>query len=40
MSVWDFSLIFGTMHQDSVEQVDVENFQNVYVSPQQAKGAL
>jgi hypothetical protein len=37
MSVWDFSLVFGTMHQDSAEQLDVENFQGVYLSPQQAK---
>jgi hypothetical protein len=37
MSVWDFSLVFGTMRQDSAEQVDIENFQGVYLSPQQAK---
>src|SRR3984957_17294251 len=37
MSVWDFSLVFGTMHQESAEQVDIANFQGVYLSPQQAK---
>ena len=37
MSVWDFSLVFGTMHQETAEQVEIENFQNVYLSPQQAK---
>jgi hypothetical protein len=37
MSVWDFFLVFGTIHQDSAEQVDIENFQGVYLSPQQAK---
>ncbi len=37
MSVWDFFLVFGTMHQESKEQVNVENFQGVYLSPQQAK---
>jgi Protein of unknown function (DUF3467) len=37
MSVWDFSLVFGTMHQETAEQVDIENFQNIYLSPQQAK---
>jgi hypothetical protein len=37
MSVWDFSLVFGTMQQDSAEQVDIANFQGIYVSPQQAK---
>jgi Protein of unknown function (DUF3467) len=37
MSVWDFHLIFGTLHQDSPEQVEVEGFQGIYLSPQQAK---
>lgn len=37
MSVWDFQLTFGTMHQDSAELVMLENFQGVYLSPQQAK---
>ncbi len=37
MSVWDFLLVFGTMRQDSAEEVDLENFQGVCVSPQQAK---
>lgn len=40
MSVWDFRLIFGTMHQDSADQVTVENFQGIYLSPQQAKALL
>jgi flagellar protein FlaG len=37
MSVWDFFLVFGTMHRDSQEQVQIENFQGIYLSPQQAK---
>jgi hypothetical protein len=37
MSVWDFQLIFGTARQDSPEEVNLENFQGVYLSPQQAK---
>ncbi len=37
MSVWDFQLVFGTMHQDAPEIVELENFQGIYVSPQQAK---
>ena len=37
MSVWDFFLVFGTMHQPSPEQVNIENFQGIYLSPQQAK---
>jgi hypothetical protein len=37
MSVWDFSLVFGTMHQDSPAAVEIDNFQGIYLSPQQAK---
>ena len=37
MSVWDFQLIFGTMQQDSPAEVNLMNFQGVYLSPQQAK---
>ena len=40
MSVWDFFLEFGTMRQDSPEEVKVENFQGIYLSPQQAKALL
>jgi flagellar protein FlaG len=37
MSVWDFFLVFGTMHQDGPSEVAIENFQGIYLSPQQAK---
>lgn len=37
MSVWDFMLVFGTMSQDSPNELNVKNFQGVYLSPQQAK---
>ena len=37
MSVWDFQLIFGTMHQNSPSEVNLHNFQGIYLSPQQAK---
>src|ERR1700689_2879843 len=37
MSVWDFQLIFGTMQQDAPDHVNLQNFQGVYLSPQQAK---
>jgi hypothetical protein len=40
MSVWDFFLVFGTIRQDSAEEVKVENFQGIYMSPQQAKALL
>lgn len=37
MSVWDFSLTFGTMSQDTAEEVNIRNFQGIFLSPQQAK---
>ena len=37
MSVWDFFLVFGTMRQDAPQDVTIENFQGIYLSPQQAK---
>lgn len=37
MSVWDFFLGFGTLSQNSPEEVTLANFQGVYLSPQQAK---
>ena len=39
-SVWDFFLVFGAMHRDSNEEVKIENFQGIYLSPQQAKALL
>ena len=37
MSVWDFFLVFGTMIQQNPEELNVRNFQGIYLSPQQAK---
>ena len=37
VNVWDFFLIFGTLQQQSETQVEVRNFQGIYLSPQQAK---
>jgi hypothetical protein len=37
MSVWDFFLDFGTMSQDIPDELNVKNFQGIYLSPQQAK---
>lgn len=37
MSVWDFQLVFGTMHQENADEVTLRNYQAVYLSPQQAK---
>ena len=36
-SVWDFALIFGTLNQTAADAIEVENFQGIYISPQQAK---
>ena len=40
MSVWDFFLVFGTMHQESSEEVKIDNSQGIYLSPQQAKALM
>ena len=40
VSVWDFFLVFGTLQQQTETQVEVRNFQGVYLSPQQAKALL
>ena len=40
VSVWDFFLAFGTLQQQTEDQVEVRNFQGVYLSPQQAKALL
>lgn len=37
VSVWDFLLVFGLVHQDAPEEVKVQNNLGVYMSPQQAK---
>ena len=39
-SVWDFFLVFGTMRQEAPEGVTIENFQGIYISPQQAKALV
>lgn len=37
VSVWDFFLAFGTLRNQTPEEVEVANFQGIYLSPQQAK---
>ncbi len=37
LSVWDFLLVFGKLEHQAENEVAVENFQGVYLSPQQAK---
>lgn len=39
-SLWDFFLLFGTVRQQNPENVIINNFQGVYLSPQQAKALL
>lgn len=40
VNLWDFYLMFGTVGPSSPEQVEIQNFQGVYLSPQQAKALL
>ena len=37
VSVWDFLLVFGLVHQETPDQVNVNNALGVYLSPQQTK---
>jgi hypothetical protein len=37
LSVWDFQLVFGTLEQQDRNAVVIDNFQGIYLSPQQAK---
>jgi len=41
VSVWDFLLIFGRVQaQVTPHNVEVQNFQGIYLSPQQAKALM
>ena len=40
VNIWDFFLVFGTLQQQTETQVEIKNFQGVYLSPQQAKALL
>ena len=37
VSLWDFLLSFGTINQTAPDAVIIQNFQGVFLSPQQAK---
>jgi hypothetical protein len=39
-SVWDFLLIFGRLQPQTASEVEVQNFQGIYLSPQQAKALV
>jgi hypothetical protein len=36
-NLWDFFLLFGILNQAAPEAVSIQNFQGIYLSPQQAK---
>ena len=40
VNLWDFFLMFGTVNQTAPDSVTINNFQGVYLSPQQAKALL
>ena len=40
VNIWDFFMVFGTLQQQSEAQVEIRNFQGIYLSPQQAKALL
>jgi len=40
VNLWDFFLLFGLVNQTAPDNVNILNFQGVYVSPQQAKALL
>jgi hypothetical protein len=39
-NLWDFYLLFGKLDQEAADKVRIENFQGIYLSPQQAKALL
>jgi hypothetical protein len=40
VNLWDFFLSFGVISQTATDAVAIQNFQGVYLSPQQAKALL
>ena len=40
VNLWDFFLMFGKINQTAPDNVSIQNFQGVYVSPQQDKALL
>src|SRR5262249_42674014 len=37
VSLWDFYLMFGIINQQAPDSVAIQNFQGIFMSPQQAK---
>ncbi len=40
VSLWDFFLMFGRLNQTGPDKVEIDSFQGIYMSPQQAKALL
>ncbi len=40
VNLWDFFLSFGVISQTAPDKVAIQNFQGIYLSPQQAKALL
>ena len=40
VNLWDFLLLFGIVNQTAPEEVAIQNFQGIYLSPPQAKALL
>src|SRR5215469_6113278 len=40
VNLWDFFLLFGLVNQTAPDSVSIQNFQGIYLSPQQAKALL
>jgi len=40
VNLWDFFLLFGLVNQTAPDNVNIQNFQGIYLSPQQAKALL
>jgi flagellar protein FlaG len=40
VNLWDFFLMFGTINQTAPDNVSIQNFQGIYISPPQAKALL
>ena len=40
VSLWDFFLMFGVVSQNAPDVVNINNFEGIYLSPQQAKALM
>ena len=40
VNLWDFFLMFGTINQTAPDSVTIQNFEGIFLSPQQAKALV